>query len=278
MPAVDPERHPRLLQDRGRRPQLDNHPFELRECVESALELVAVPAADKGIELVADLDDSCPWVVVGDATRLRQVLVNLLSNAVKFTATGEVVVSLSAISPAPADGVRQPANPRLVAAAVPEKPVVLSVSVRDTGIGIPADRLDRLFESFSQLDASSTRTYGGSGLGLAISRRLVEAMGGSLDVDSNLGAGSTFTFTVALTERTEQRLSPVAVGGSLAGPVGAGRRRQRHQPPDARAAPARLGDELHVSGVVRRGARARRRRRRVRHRGARPAHARDGRR
>jgi len=180
--------------------ELDAHPFELRECVESALAVVAVAVGDKDLELVADLDDSCPAVVVGDITRFRQVMINLLSNAVKFTPRGEIVLAVRAQT------------------GTAEGPVRLHVTVRDTGIGIPADRLDRLFHSFSQVDSSTTRVYGGTGLGLAISRRLVEAMGGTLDVVSEVGTGSTFMFSVEVTGSADQRVpSPHDPGGSLIG-------------------------------------------------------------
>ncbi len=158
--------------------QLEQLPLDLRECVESSLELVAAISADKRLELVSHLDIRCPTRVVGDANRLRQVIVNLLSNAVKFTAAGEVVLR---VEPAEHDG--QPG---------------LRFAVSDTGIGIPADRLSHLFEPFSQVDASTTRVFGGTGLGLAISRRLVGAMGGTLAVDSVVGRGSTFHFSIAL--------------------------------------------------------------------------------
>jgi len=181
---------------------LESHPFELRDCVESSLALIAFAADDNGIELVAQLDESCPHRVVGDVTRFRQVIVNLLSNAVKFTTTGEVVVSVSMPEPpASADG-----------------PVSLTVTVTDTGIGIPADRMDRLFQSFSQVDTSTTRTYGGTGLGLVISRRLARAMGGDITVRSVVGTGSTFTFTAVLTGIAERRdPDPARPASSLVG-------------------------------------------------------------
>jgi len=169
--------------------ELEAQPFAVRDCVESALALVAVPACRKGLELVAQLDPSCPELVVGDVTRMRQVVANLLSNAVKFTPEGEIVVSVTAAPPSPASG----------------DPVQLRVDVRDTGVGIPADRIDRLFLSFSQVDSSTTRLYGGTGLGLAISRRLARAMGGDLAVTSEAGVGSTFTFTAVLAGCTDRR-------------------------------------------------------------------------
>ncbi len=182
--------------------ELEQAPFSLRDCVEGSLDLVAAQAAQKGLDLAYRLGPEAPPVLVGDASRLRQVLVNLLSNAVKFTAVGEVLVTVTA-APAPADG-----------------PVPLTFAVRDTGIGIPADRMDRLFRSFSQVDASTTRTYGGTGLGLAISRRLAEAMGGTLTVESTEGVGTTFTLRVAVPrgEQTEDRLriAPAALRGRRA--------------------------------------------------------------
>jgi PAS domain S-box-containing protein len=166
--------------------RLDEHTFALRDCVESALDLVALPAHRKGLELVADIGPACPELLVGDGTRCRQVIVNLVSNAVKFTAAGEVVVTVTTTT-AGSDRVR------------------LRVDVRDTGIGIPPGGLDRLFRSFSQVDTSTTRQYGGTGLGLAISRRLAEAMGGGLEVVSEVGAGSTFTMTALLGLLDERR-------------------------------------------------------------------------
>ena len=137
----------------------------MRECAEGALDLVAVNASEKEIELGCLVDDDVPHAILGDPTRLRQALGNLLANAVKFTDVGEVVLSVAAVDGG-GDG------------------LALRFSVRDTGIGIPAERMHRLFESFSQVDASTTRRYGGTGLGLAISMRLAELMGGTLWVES----------------------------------------------------------------------------------------------
>ena len=159
--------------------ELESQPFDLRECVEGALDLVATRAAEKGLDLAYVLGDGAPAAIVGDVTRLRQVLLNLLSNAVKFTERGEVVLSVSAH--------------RIEGSAALHE---LTFSVRDTGIGIPADRLGRLFQSFSQVDASTTRRYGGTGLGLAISQRLTELMGGRIVVTSEVGTGSDFRFTI----------------------------------------------------------------------------------
>jgi signal transduction histidine kinase/DNA-binding response OmpR family regulator/HPt (histidine-containing phosphotransfer) domain-containing protein len=153
--------------------ELEHEPFDLRECVEGALEIVAPRAAGKQVELGCLVGAGVPAGVVGDSARLRQVLLNLLSNAVKFTERGEVVVHVDA----------EPVGPGAFR---------LALAVRDTGIGIPADRIDRLFESFRQVDASTTRRYGGTGLGLAISQRIVETMGGTIRIESEVGRGSTF--------------------------------------------------------------------------------------
>jgi CheY-like chemotaxis protein len=139
--------------------------------------MVAAAAKAKGLELECQLALGLPAAVIGDRTRLSQILVNLLANAVKFTRQGRVRVTAGA---APAEAGE----------------VELHFSVSDTGIGIPADRLDRLFREFSQVDASTTRQYGGTGLGLAISKRLAELHGGRIWVESQPGAGSTFHFTI----------------------------------------------------------------------------------
>jgi signal transduction histidine kinase/DNA-binding response OmpR family regulator/HAMP domain-containing protein/HPt (histidine-containing phosphotransfer) domain-containing protein len=155
---------------------LEQHPFDLRDCVESSLDLLAARATDQGIDLTYQIADQVPHALVGDVTRLRQILVNLLSNAVKFTKVGEVSVTVSA----------QPLE---------EQRHRIQLSVRDTGIGIPEDRMDRLFRAFSQADVSTTRQYGGTGLGLAISKRLSELMGGTMWAESVAGKGSTFHVT-----------------------------------------------------------------------------------
>lgn len=190
---------------------LENHPFDLRACVEDSLDLLAHKAAEKNLELAYLIDRETPNTIVGDVTRLRQILVNLLSNAVKFTQSGEVVVSVTAQELLFEQGLKvegsnqssnlQPAawQPANLQHATKEEPATLfeiQFSVRDTGIGIPAERMDRLFRAFSQVDSSTTRNYGGTGLGLAISKRLSEMMGGRMWVESQVGQGSTFYFTL----------------------------------------------------------------------------------
>ena len=168
---------------------LESQPFDVRQAVESALDLVAQAAADKRVELAYVIDEGAPLAVRGDVTRVRQVLVNLLSNAVKFTSKGSVCIRVSA----------RPSN------ASTGEPSVLAFAVEDTGIGIPADKLDAVFGSFSQVDASTTRKFGGTGLGLTICQRLVELMGGEISVESELGAGSTFRFSVAVEVAASER-------------------------------------------------------------------------
>jgi signal transduction histidine kinase/CheY-like chemotaxis protein len=153
--------------------------FELRTAVEDVLELLAEKAYVKGLELACLVHADVPSWVAGDPGRLRQILTNLVGNAVKFTNSGEIVVQVSLAKSTATD-------------------VVLRFSVTDTGIGIPPEHQHRLFQTFSQTDHSTTRKYGGTGLGLAISKQLVEMMGGTIDVESALGQGSTFRFTVKL--------------------------------------------------------------------------------
>ncbi|MBM3134229.1 MAG: GAF domain-containing protein [Chloroflexi bacterium] len=183
---------------------LEEQPFDLRECVESALDLLKMKAAEKGLELAYQMDADVPPVIVGDVTRLRQILVNLLSNAVKFTEQGEVVVGVSR-----EDAMR--AGTDHVSRFTDHE---LHFSVRDTGIGIPPDRMDRLFRSFSQVDTSTTRKYGGTGLGLAISKRLAEMMGGTVWAESEgvPGRGSTFHVTITAQAAPELRARPHLAG------------------------------------------------------------------
>jgi len=157
--------------------ELENHPFDVRQAVDDTLDLFAAGAFEKGLEVACLMELSAPAVIMGDVTRFRQIVANLISNAVKFTRKGEVVVELSGES-------MKDGSPGLL------------VKVRDTGIGIPPDKLHRLFKSFSQLDASTTRHYGGTGLGLAISKQLAKLMGGDMTVVSELDRGSVFQFMI----------------------------------------------------------------------------------
>ena len=170
------------------RMDIESQPFDLRECVESALDLVSARAAEKRLDLAYVFEGDVPQGVEGDVTRLRQILLNLLSNAVKFTEAGEVVLNVS-VNPGTARSHRQGTGG--------PAPVELLFSVRDTGIGLTPDGIGKLFQSFSQADASTTRKYGGTGLGLAISKRLAELMSGSMSAQSpGPGQGSTFRFTI----------------------------------------------------------------------------------
>ncbi|MHC4269511.1 MAG: response regulator, partial [Planctomycetota bacterium] len=166
--------------------------FDLHITVESTIDIIAVKAHEKKLELSCFIDPEVPLLLRGDPGKLRQVIINLVNNAMKFTKEGEVALSASL-------------------AEETELHATLRFAVRDTGIGIPADRMDRLFRSFSQVDASTTRKYGGTGLGLTISKQIVELMGGQIGVESEEGKGSTFWFTVVL-EKQPPEQQPIELG------------------------------------------------------------------
>ena len=182
------------------RMDLELAPFDVRGCIESVVDLIGPVAQRKGLEVTYGIEPGTPETAVGDGSRLRQILLNLLNNAVKFTEAGEIVVHVSS--------------------AEAEEPgrIAYLVTVRDTGIGIPPERIEPLFESFTQVDASTSRRYGGTGLGLAISRRLAELMGGTVTAESSgvPGEGSTFhvTFEAGATDMTPTALRR---DGSFAG-------------------------------------------------------------
>lgn len=172
--------------------ELESQPFDLRVCVEDSFDMLVSAATEKGLNLAYSVADKTPTQVIGDVTRLRQILVNLLSNAVKFTQQGEVVILVTARQ------VSSSAHTQKAKTISGEEMNVYEVlfSIKDTGIGIPSDRLHKLFKSFSQVDTSTTRQYGGTGLGLSISQRLCELMGGKIWVESEVGKGSTFSFSI----------------------------------------------------------------------------------
>ena len=172
--------------------ELERIDFDIQSVIEDSIDAVALRASEKDLELLADIDPSMPRYFRGDPLRMRQVLLNLLSNAIKFTAAGEVNLNVSAATAA--DGAMK-----------------LSFAVRDSGIGIPADRINTLFAPFIQADSSTTRKFGGTGLGLSISKRLAEAMGGTIAVTSSVGKGSTFTFSLIL----ERSSGSVAAPGRM---------------------------------------------------------------
>lgn len=156
---------------------LEEETFSLRNCIEETLELLAPNAHQKNLELISLIEPEVPPYIIGDVTRLRQILVNLVSNAIKFTESGEVLVTVSNVD-------------------APGKGKVLKFSVKDTGIGIDKNQIIDLFNAFSQADSSTTRKYGGTGLGLAISKRLTTLLGGEIWVESTEGQGATFYFTI----------------------------------------------------------------------------------
>ena len=204
--------------------QLEMQTFDLRECVEEAFDLIFNRASERGLELAYQVEPTVPTHILGDVTRLRQVLVNLLGNAVKFTHEGEIVVNISAHKIVPrnntvpsclAEGnttelpfnqrdtlvlhdsntIMNPGSDRQADSLI-DNFYEFKFTIKDTGIGIPQDRLDQLFESFSQVDSSVTRRYGGTGLGLAICKKLCGLMSGDIWVESIVNEGSTFYFTI----------------------------------------------------------------------------------
>ncbi len=157
--------------------EIEIHPFSLRECIEDSLDLLATRAAEKKLDMIYYLDSDCPSIIKSDVTRVRQILTNLLSNAVKFTEEGEIFVSVSATR-------------------LEDEKYEIRFTVRDSGIGIPEDKKSKLFQAFTQLDASINRYYGGTGLGLVISKRLTELLGGKMWMESKVNQGSSFYFTI----------------------------------------------------------------------------------
>jgi len=158
---------------------LEEAPFELRNCIEDALDIFAQKAIEKGLDLLYLIQPDVSPFLIGDITRLRQILINLINNAIKFTEEGEIFISIEKATET--EGYQE-----------------LQFSVRDSGIGISKDKIGILFEAFTQADSSTTRRYGGTGLGLAIAKHLVELMGGRIWVESTIGKGSTFNFTIKL--------------------------------------------------------------------------------
>jgi two-component system, sensor histidine kinase and response regulator len=157
--------------------------FNLRDTIEDAIQLLALKAHEKGLEIIHQISPEVPSLLQGDPMRLRQIISNIINNSIKFTDSGEVSLSIELVS----DSLES---------------AVLAFEIRDTGIGIPADRQDRLFKSFSQVDSSTTRRFGGTGLGLAICKRLSEMMGGEIGFRSNESGGSTFWFSARFQKQT----------------------------------------------------------------------------
>ena len=160
--------------------ELENVAFDLRQCIGEVIDLFAINAAQQNLDLIYEVNHQIPGQVIGDSLRLRQILINLVGNAVKFTKQGEIYLGVDILEQR-------------------EESVSLSFLIRDTGIGIPEDKITRLFQAFSQVDSSTTRKYGGTGLGLIISQRLVELMGGTIEVESEEGIGTIFKFTIQCT-------------------------------------------------------------------------------
>lgn len=169
----------------ARQLELELLTFDIRNTLEDVAEIVALKASDKGLELTSYIDPDIPDLLIGDPGRLRQVLLNLVGNALKFTESGEVAIRAERVE-------------------INDDTVIIRFSVRDTGIGIPAERIDSIFDAFTQADSSTSRRYGGTGLGLAICRRITDLMGGEIGVESSVGTGSTFWFTARLNTQAQQ--------------------------------------------------------------------------
>jgi signal transduction histidine kinase/DNA-binding response OmpR family regulator/HPt (histidine-containing phosphotransfer) domain-containing protein len=200
---------------------MECHPFDLYGCIEDAMGLVAPRATEKNLALISVVEPHTPTMLVGDVTRLRQILVNLLSNAVKFTDEGEIILRATVGEQQVVSGETTPGTPNTLAfpAAAPtgnypddchenHQPFSLYITVKDTGVGIPSDRMKRLFQAFSQVDASISRKYGGTGLGLVISKRLAEMMGGTIWAESKVGKGSMFHVAIAAYSDSAAPLPP----------------------------------------------------------------------
>lgn len=157
--------------------EIDHHEFNLRHCVEEVFDLFSARTRESGIDLIYEIDPAIPVQLISDHSRLRQILLNLIGNAVKFTHNGEVCVAISLVNEN-------------------RNEILIQFDIRDTGIGIPEDKRKHLFKAFSQVDSSTTRKYGGTGLGLVISERLIQLMGGSIDLRSTIGEGTTFSFKI----------------------------------------------------------------------------------
>lgn len=172
--------------------EIDAHPFNLRNCIEDVLDLVASKANQQNIDLGYLIEPNIPNFIISDVVRVRQILLNLVGNAIKFSKDGEVMVQVKAIAKDMLDT---------------DQPFSLAFDVKDTGIGIPAEKQAQLFDAFTQVDASTTRKYGGTGLGLAISAQLSRLLGGDISVESKVGIGSTFTFTILAKRAAEQTIN-----------------------------------------------------------------------
>ena len=177
----------------ARKLQLHYADFQIQRLIDQITAAFALVSHEKGIELICDLAPDVPAILNGDEGRLRQILMNLVGNALKFTHQGEVVLSISHVK-----------NQELNAEAEAPTSCTLRFTVKDTGIGIPEEKIDQLFQHFTQVDSSTTRNYGGTGLGLAISKQLVELMGGEIGIRSDLGKGSEFWFTISLDVSTSE--------------------------------------------------------------------------
>jgi len=174
---------------------IEQEDFDLRHCVEEIMDMFSQKTSAKGLALLYDIDYTLPTQIIGDSLRIKQVLINLISNAIKFTHNGEIFLKINLLS-------------------AKKDLIEIGFNVIDTGIGIPEDKISRLFKAFSQVDSSTTRKYGGTGLGLAISEKLVNLMGGEIKVESEFGEGSSFKFSIKSAISKKSLVSPVLINMS----------------------------------------------------------------
>jgi len=177
--------------------EIEQEEFDLRSSVEEVMDLFSQKVAEKGIDLIYQIDFDVPVQIVGDNLRLKQILINLINNAIKFTHEGEVYLNIY-----------------LISKTTDSSKIILGFQVKDTGIGIPENKIGSLFAAFTQVDTSTTRRYGGTGLGLAISQRLVKLMGGEIKAESHFGAGSTFSFSIQSSVSMTKQIIPPTVNMS----------------------------------------------------------------
>jgi signal transduction histidine kinase/CheY-like chemotaxis protein len=177
--------------------ELDPHDFDLRKCIEEVLDIFTTKASQIGLDLIYQIDHRIPVQIISDSLRLRQILLNLVGNAIKFTKSGEIFIAVQFLN------------------ELSENEIELGFEVRDTGIGIPEDKLSKLFKAFSQVDSSTTRKYGGTGLGLVITERLVDLLGGKVNVKSELGSGSSFSFNIKckISESSSRKYAQLRLSG-----------------------------------------------------------------
>ena len=199
--------------------ELEQIDFSIHSLVDQVRQTLNYKAEEKGLHLITEIDKSIPEIMVGDPNRLKQVLINLAGNAIKFTEKGSVSLKVSSEQLEVSSGELAVSSPQLAMGSQQSAVRSITFKVIDTGIGIPKDKLEAVFESFSQAHVSDARKFGGTGLGLSISKQLVELMGGAINIDSEVGVGTIFSFTIALAEGSRERLNGFKSSGQIDGSI-----------------------------------------------------------